>query len=132
MWNLPDDFSYWCFRCRLGMTVDEVKESTEKNPTCRQCTQMQHRFRDFYEHSKDEEYFENNENVPEWEWWAYHILNDAQDTSLLVNDLKLMKENEGLTFEDYRKVIEILAKAFVLAQFDDSMQEEKMRNDISV
>ena len=114
------------------MTVDEVKESTEENPTCRQCTQMQHRFRDFYEHSMDEEYFENNENVPEWEWWAYHILNDAQDTSLLVNDLKLMKENEGLTFEDYRKVIEILAKAFVLAQFDDSMQEEKIRNDISV
>ena len=114
------------------MTVDEVKEGTEKNPTCRQCTQMQHRFRNFYEHSMDEEYFENNENIPEWEWWAYHILNDAQDTSLLVNDLKLMKENEDLTSEDYRKVIEILAKALVQAQFDDSVQEEEIKNDISV
>ena len=32
-------------------------------------------------------------------------------------------EDKDVTVEDYRKVIEILAKAFMQAQFDDSQQE---------
>ena len=112
-----------CSTCGLPMTDEEAKENTEELLTCRKCTKMKRRLREFYEHTKDEDYFENNENVPTWEWFAWRILSDAQDTSILVHDLNLMKENEDLTLEDYRKVIEILAKAYVQALYDDSMQQ---------
>ena len=42
-----------------------------------------------------------------------------------------MKEDKDLTFEDYRKVIEILAKAYVQALYDDSMQELPRWNDFA-
>ena len=112
-----------CSTCGLPMIDEEVKENTEESLTCRKCTKMKRRLREFYEHTRDEDYFENNENVPAWEWFAWRILSDAQDTSILVYDLNLMKEDKDLTFEDYRKVIEILAKAYVQALYDDSMQE---------
>ena len=50
-------------------------------------------------------------------------MSDAQDSGILKNDLDIMMKDKDITTEDYRKVIEILAKAFMQAQFDDSMQE---------
>ena len=112
-----------CMRCEMLLTQDEVNENTEEGFTCRKCTQMQQRFRDFSEHSKDEDYFTNQENVPKWERYAWMIMSDAQDSGILKNDLDIMMDDNDVTKDDYRKVIEILAKAFMQAQFDDSSQE---------
>lgn len=112
-----------CMRCSVILTEDEVNENTEPDYTCRKCTQMQQRFRDFYEHTRDEEYFTENENVPKWEHYAWMIMSNAQDSGILKNDLDIMMEDKDVTVEDYRKIIEILAKAFMQAQFDDSQQE---------
>ena len=112
-----------CMRCSVTLTQDEVNENTEPDYTCRKCTQMQQRFRDFYEHTRDEAYFTENENVPSWEHYAWLIMSDAQDSGILKNDLDILMEDKDITVEDYRKIIEILAKAFVQAQFDDSQQE---------
>ena len=112
-----------CMRCTVTLTQHEVNENTEHDYTCRKCTQMQQRFRDFYEHTRDEAYFTENENVPKWERYAWMIMSDAQDSGILKNDLDIMMEDKDVTVEDYRKVIEILAKAFMQAQFDDSQQE---------
>jgi len=111
-----------CMRCNVTLTQDEVNENTEPDYTCRKCTQMQQRFRDFYEHTRDEDYF-NQENVPKWERYAWMIMSDAQDSGILKNDLDIMIDDKDVTIDDYRKVIEILAKAFMQAQFDDSAQE---------
>lgn len=111
-----------CYRCLVKMTDDELKENTEENPTCRRCTKRMIMFNDFREHQNDEEYFDRDD-IPNWERWAYRIINDAEDTPVLLSHLAEMVKVNDITDNDYRKIIELLANAYVQAQYDENLQE---------
>ena len=111
-----------CYRCLVKMTDDELKENTEENPTCRRCTKKLIVFNDIREHSNDEDYFDRDD-VPIWERRAYQILENAEDTPILVQLLDGMMKDDNMKIEDYCKIIEVMASAFVHAQYDENLQE---------
>ena len=119
-----------CFRCRLELTEDEVKENTEEEPTCRKCTAMQNRLQDFRAHMDDDSYFMPDGHTPEigpngvpfWEWYAYRVIKDFEDTSVLVEDLKQM-EKDSLSTDDYRKIIELLTDALLAFKYSQEYYE---------
>jgi hypothetical protein len=106
----------------VKMTDDELKENTEENPTCRRCTKKLIVFNDIREHSNDEDYFDRDD-VPIWERRAYQILENAEDTPILIQLLDMMMKDDNMKIEDYCKIIEVMASAFVHAQYDENLQE---------
>ena len=82
---------------------------------------MENRLREFWEHMNDDEYWQYD-NVPAWEFWANRIILDAEDTSIFVHDINMLKE-EKIPIEDYIKIIEILRDAFLWAKYDDGASE---------
>jgi len=111
-----------CYRCMVKMTDEELKENTEENPTCRKCTKRMIMFNDFREHQNDEEYFERDD-IPSWERWVFLILQNAEDTPILLQLLDEMAKDRGMKPDDYNKIIEIMANALVQAQYDENRQE---------
>ena len=110
-----------CWRCRLEMTQEEFQENTKEEPTCRKCIAMENRLREFWQHMQDDEYWEYDE-VPTWEWYANRIVLDAEDTSIFLHDINMLKQ-EKIPMEDYIKIIEVLRDAFLWAKYDDGAFE---------
>ena len=98
-----------CWKCGLPMTTEEIQENTGEEQRCRKCTVMQQRLRDFRNHIDDDNYW-NGDKVSLWEWWAWRISTDFEDTPVMIENLKQM-EKDDLSTEDYRKIIWLLTEA---------------------
>ena len=116
-----ENLDLMCQKCQLEMTQEEFQESPKEEPTCRKCIGMENRLREFWEHMNDDEYWQYD-NVPAWEFWANRIILDAEDTSIFVHDINMLKE-EKIPIEDYVKIIEVLRDAFLWAKYDDGAFE---------
>ena len=116
-----ENLDLMCQKCRLEMMQEEFQESPKEEPTCRKCIAMENRLREFWEHMNDDEYWQYDK-VPAWEFWANRIILDAEDTSIFVHDVNMLKE-EKIPIEDYIKIIEILRDAFLWAKYDDGAFE---------
>ena len=116
-----ENLDLMCQKCQLEMTQEEFQENPKEEPTCRKCIGMENRLREFWEHMNDDEYWQYD-NVPAWEFWANRIILDAEDTSIFVHDVNMLKE-EKIPIEDYIKIIEILRDAFLWAKYDDGAFE---------
>ena len=116
-----ENLDLMCQKCQLEMTQEEFQENPKEDPTCRKCIGMENRLREFWEHMNDDEYWQYD-NVPAWEFWANRIILDAEDTSIFVHDVNMLKE-EKIPIEDYIKIIEILRDAFLWAKYDDGASE---------
>ena len=116
-----ENLDLMCQKCRLEMTQEEFQENPKEEPTCRKCIGMENRLREFWEHMNDDEYWQYD-NVPAWEFWANRIILDAEDTSIFVHDINMLKE-EKIPIEDYVKIIEVLRDAFLWAKYDDGASE---------
>jgi len=116
-----ENLDLMCQKCQLEMTQEEFQENPKEEPTCRKCIGMENRLREFWEHMNDDEYWQYD-NVPAWEFWANRIILDAEDTSIFVHDVNMLKE-EKIPIEDYIKIIEILRDAFLWAKYDDGASE---------
>ena len=119
-----------CHKCGLPMTNEEIQENTKEEPKCRKCTAMENRLQDFHEHMNDESYFMpggmtpdvGEGGVPYWEWWAYCIARDFEDTPMLIQDLKEM-EDDNLSTCDYHKIIELLANMLLYYKYSQEAFE---------
>ena len=116
-----ENLDLMCQKCQLEMTQEEFQENPKEEPTCRKCIGMENRLREFWEHMNDDEYWQYD-NVPAWEFWANRIILDAEDTSIFVHDINMLKE-EKIPIEDYVKIIEVLRDAFLWAKYDDGASE---------
>ena len=119
-----------CWKCGLPMTVEEIQENTNEESRCRKCTAMQQRLQDFREHMDDDNYFMPNGCMPElgpggvpyWEWYAYCIVRNFEDTPAMVEDLKQM-EKDNLSPEDYRRIIWLLTDALLSYKYSQEAFE---------
>ena len=68
------------------------------------------------------DYFDRDD-VPIWERRAFQILENAEDTPILIQLLDEMMKDDNMKIEDYCKIIEVMASAFVHAQYDENLQE---------
>ena len=110
-----------CRKCGLPMTTGEIEENTNEEPRCRKCTAMQQRLQDFRNHIDDDNYW-NGDEVPTWEWWAWRISTDFEDTPVMVENLKQM-EKDNLSPEDYRKIIWVLTDALLAFKYSQEAFE---------
>ena len=110
-----------CWKCGLPMTTEEIEENTNEEPRCRKCTVMQQRLQDFRNHIDDDNYW-NGDEVPTWEWWAWRISTDFEDTPVMVENLKQM-EKDNLSPEDYRKIIWVLTDALLAFKYSQEAFE---------
>ena len=116
-----ENLDLMCQKCQLEMTQEEFQENPKEEPICRKCFAMENRLREFWEHMNDDEYWQYDK-VPAWEFWANRIILDAEDTSIFVHDINMLKE-EKIPIEDYVKIIEVLRDAFLWAKYDDGASE---------
>ena len=112
-----ENLDLMCNRCRLEMTQEEFQDSPKEEPLCRKCVARENRLCEFWAHMNDDEYWQYDK-VPAWEFWANRIVLDAEDTSIFVHDINMLKE-EKVPIEDYIKIIEVLRDAFLWAKYDD-------------
>ena len=110
-----------CWKCGLPMTTEEIEENTNEEPRCRKCAVMQQRLQDFRNHIDDDNYW-NGDEVPTWEWWAWRISTDFEDTPVMVENLKQM-EKDNLSPEDYRKIIWVLTDALLAFKYSQEAFE---------
>ena len=110
-----------CHKCGLPMTVEEIEENTNEEPRCRKCTVMQQRLQDFRNHIDDDNYW-NGDKVSLWEWWAWRISTDFEDTPVMIENLKQM-EKDDLSTEDYRKIIWLLTEALLAFKYSQEAFE---------
>ena len=110
-----------CWKCGLPMTTEEIEENTNEEPRCRKCTVMQQRLQDFRNHIDDDNYW-NGDEVPTWEWWAWRISTDFEDTPVMIENLKQM-EKDNLSTEDYRKIIWLLKETLLSFKYSQEAFE---------
>ena len=110
-----------CWKCGLPMTTEEIQENTGEEQRCRKCTVMQQRLQDFRNHINDDDYW-NGDEVPLWEWWAWRISTDFEDTSVMIENLKQM-EKDDLSTEDHRKIIWLLTEALLSFKYSQEAFE---------
>ena len=110
-----------CWKCGLPMTAEEIQENTNEEPRCRKCTVMQQRLQDFRNHIDDDNYW-NGDKVSLWEWWAWRISTDFEDTPVMIENLKQM-EKDDLSTEDYRKIIWLLTEALLSFKYSQEAFE---------
>ena len=121
-----------CSKCGIACTLEEkqewdnvVKEDKE-SLLCRKCIARIGRLLKFREHLNDDEYWRDGEYNEEWEWWAWRITEDFEDSAILQRDLRQMME-EKLIVEDYNKIIEVLAMMMLSYKYtkDASMGDSR-------
>ena len=119
-----------CWKCGLPMTAEEIQENTNEERRCRKCTAMQQRLQDFRDHLDDDNYFMPDGHTPEfgpggvpyWEWYAYRVICDFEDTPAIIEDLKQM-EKDNLSPEDYCGIIWLLASALLYYKYSEEAFE---------
>ena len=104
-----------CKKCGVITTLEEQAECMLEELTCRKCIARLARMQDFKEHLEDDDYW-NNEDVPQWEWWAWRISTDFEDQASLQEILRGMK-SDNLTIDDYNKVIELLTMVMMTYKY---------------
>ena len=117
-----------CSKCGIPATQDEKQEwdhvvkDNKESMLCRKCIARIDRIIKFREHLKDDEYWVNGEYAEEWEWHAWRITEDFEDSAILQRDLRHMMD-EKLTVNDYNKIIEVLAMMMLNYKYTDETQE---------
>jgi hypothetical protein len=117
-----------CSKCGIPATQDEKQEwdhvvkDNKESVLCRKCIARIDRIIKFREHLKDDEYWVNGEYTEEWEWHAWRITEDFEDSAILQRDLRHMMD-EKLTVNDYNKIIEVLAMMMLNYKYTGETQE---------
>ena len=133
-----------CSKCGIACTLEEKQEwdkavkdkkaefldlfrhEQEPSLVCRKCIARISRLLKFREHLNDDEYWRDAKYSEEWEWWAWRITEDYEDSAILQRDLRQMME-EKLIVEDYNKIIEVLAMMMLSYKYtkDASMGDSR-------
>ena len=134
-----------CSKCCIACTLEEKQEwdkavkdkkaefldlfgqeHTPGTQVCRKCIARIDILQKFKEHFADDEYWRDGKYSEEWEWWAWRITEDFEDSAILQRDLRQMME-EKLTVEDYNKIIDVLAMMMLSYKYtkDASMGDSR-------
>ena len=130
--KMPEPFStdnpLNCSKCGIPATLEEkqecdhvVKENKE-SLICRKCIARIDRLLKFREHLNNDEYWRDAEYTEDWEWHAWRITEDFEDSAILQRDLRHMMD-EKLTVNDYNKIIEVLAMMMLNYKYTGETQE---------
>ena len=130
--NMPEPFTtdnpLNCDKCGIPATLEEkqewdhvVKENKE-SLICRKCIARIDRLLKFRDHLNDDEYWRDAKYSEEWEWHAWRITEDFEDSAILQRDLRHMMD-EKLTVNDYNKIIEVLAMMMLNYKYTGETQE---------
>ena len=130
--NMPEPFAtdnpLNYSKCGIPATLEEkqewdhvVKENKE-SLICRKCIARIDSLLKFRDHLNDDEYWRDAKYSEEWEWHAWRIIEDFEDSAILQRDLRQMMD-EKLTPNDYNKIIEILCMTILAYKYTDGTQE---------